>query len=269
MSYIINNSRGNIVAIVPDGTTNTTACPITLVGQGVIGYGTAENTNYVWIAENFAKGSPPLAPLQGQLWYNTTTDTISSYSTSNTWVALATQSYVQDQKVSPEFTGTPTAPTAANGTSTTQIATTAFVINQLQGAGPIITTGNITGGNISTTGTISASGNVYGANFIGNLVVGGSNTQVMFNDDGIANATTGFTFDKATGAVGVTGTLNAGTVSAGTITASNFFRLPNLSQSQINALSAQNGAMVYNTTTGLPQVYQNGAWKNFTISYYS
>ena len=33
---------------------------------------------------------------------------------------------------SPALTGTPTAPTASNGTSSTQIATTAFVVNQSQ-----------------------------------------------------------------------------------------------------------------------------------------
>jgi hypothetical protein len=33
---------------------------------------------------------------------------------------------------SPTFTGTPAAPTAAAGTSTTQVATTAFVINSSQ-----------------------------------------------------------------------------------------------------------------------------------------
>lgn len=44
----------------------------------------------------------------------------------------------QTMFTSPEFTGTPTAPTANNGTNTTQIATTAFVQNQL----PIIATSN-------------------------------------------------------------------------------------------------------------------------------
>ena len=51
---------------------------------------------------------------------------------------------------SPELTGTPTAPTAANGTSTTQIATTAFVnntlayINAMQFKGTLGTGGTIT-----------------------------------------------------------------------------------------------------------------------------
>lgn len=38
---------------------------------------------------------------------------------------------------SPSFTGTPTAPTAAKGTNTTQIATTAFVQTAVQGGGAV------------------------------------------------------------------------------------------------------------------------------------
>jgi hypothetical protein len=40
---------------------------------------------------------------------------------------IATTAFVQAQKASPAFTGTPTAPTATVGTDTTQIATTAYV----------------------------------------------------------------------------------------------------------------------------------------------
>ena len=129
MSYIINNSRGNIVAVVADGTVNTTATPITLVGQGVTSYGTAENENYVWILENFCNTTAPSRPMTGQLWYNNSTDTLSVYNSLNTWTAVASQDYVQAQKVSPTFTGTPTAPTAADGTNNTQLATTRFVGN--------------------------------------------------------------------------------------------------------------------------------------------
>ena len=49
-------------------------------------------------------------------------------------------------KSSPAFTGTPTAPTAASGTNTTQIATTAFVKTAIDNAA----TGNVTGPNSST-----------------------------------------------------------------------------------------------------------------------
>lgn len=51
----------------------------------------------------------------------------------NIAVAVATKS----DKASPAFTGTPTAPTAAYGTNTTQIATTAFVQAALQALYPV------------------------------------------------------------------------------------------------------------------------------------
>jgi len=62
---------------------------------------------------------------------------------------------------SPAFTGIPTAPTAATGTNSTQIATTAFVKAQGYGTGngtvtSIGTSYGLTGGPITTTGTIVA-----------------------------------------------------------------------------------------------------------------
>lgn len=135
MSYIINNSRGQIVAVVADGTTNSTATDLTLVGRAVTNFGEFQNENYVYLLENFANSSAPPTPVLGQLWYNAGTDEISTYSSLNTWSALASQDYVQAQKISPAFTGVPTAPTATASTANTQLATTEFVTNSVQLAG--------------------------------------------------------------------------------------------------------------------------------------
>ena len=160
MSYIINNTRGNVVAIVADGTVNTTATDLALVGRALTDYGTYENENYVYLLENFANSTEPLQPILGQLWYNSTTDVISSYSTANAWVALASQDYVQAQKISPAFTGVPTAPTAVAGTSNTQIATTAFVSQSPQFTGvpiaPTAATGTATT-QLATTAFVTSS----------------------------------------------------------------------------------------------------------------
>ena len=43
---------------------------------------------------------------------------------------------------------------------------------------PVSTTGNVSGGNLFSTGTISASGNIYASNFIGNLANGASRVSV-------------------------------------------------------------------------------------------
>ena len=80
----------------------------------------------------------------------------------------------------------------------------------------ITSAANITGGNILSGGLGSFTGNVTAANFIGNISGNisspGANTQVIFNDSGVANAVSGFTFDKTSNAV----------VANGNITGSNF-----------------------------------------------
>lgn len=131
MAYIIKNSRGETLVTLETGTEDTTTTSLTLLGAGFPSYGLQQNENYVYLLENFANASPPVSPLQGQLWYNTSTDVTYQRTVANTWVALASQNYVEAQKVSPAFTGVPTAPTAVLGTQTQQLATTAFVANTI------------------------------------------------------------------------------------------------------------------------------------------
>lgn len=61
----------------------------------------------------------------------TGTPTAPTAATATNTTQLATTAFVQNNKVSPAFTGTPTAPTAPLGTDTTQIATTAFVQDEI------------------------------------------------------------------------------------------------------------------------------------------
>jgi len=84
-------------------------------------------------------------------------------------------------------------------------------------AGLISATSNITGGNLLYgSGIVSGTGNVYAANFIGNISgnidAGGANTNIQFNDSDVLAGSAGFTFDKTSNAV----------VANGNITGSNF-----------------------------------------------
>jgi filamentous hemagglutinin len=82
--------------------------------------------------------------------------------------------------------------------------------------------GLLINGTVSSTGNITAPtffGNLVG-NITGNIDAGGANTQVQFNDDNILAGTPGFTFDKNTNAVSITGTVTAGNmVTGGTVSA--------------------------------------------------
>lgn len=52
---------------------------------------------------------------------------------------LSKRILLEDDMDSPALTGTPTAPTAASGTNTTQLATTAFVQNAVSGLASTLT----------------------------------------------------------------------------------------------------------------------------------
>lgn len=80
MPYVVNNTRGQIIAVIADGTINTSATSQTLVGKNVTPYGEYEVENLVHQLENFANSTPPGNPIEGQLWYNTTDETLYTFS---------------------------------------------------------------------------------------------------------------------------------------------------------------------------------------------
>jgi len=69
--------------------------------------------------------------LRNALVIDGATGLITVYDNPTTNYGIATKKYVDDKFVDTELTGVPTAPTAAPGTNTTQLATTAFVNNSL------------------------------------------------------------------------------------------------------------------------------------------
>ena len=172
MAYVVKNTRGQTVATVLTGTTDTTSTDVTLIGQNVVEYGLDQNENFVYILENFANTTPPLYPIQGQIWFDTGTNTINYRDVANTWTSVASQSYVQAQKISPAFTGVPTAPTAANGVQTTQIATTAYAQNMDLGWGQTYT--NVTSSRALSTTYTNSTGKPIFCNLVINTSGSGS-----------------------------------------------------------------------------------------------
>ena len=79
MSYIVTNSRGQIIAVVQDGTIDTTATSLTLLGKNYTPYGEIAVENLVYQLENFAKDTPPVNPITGQLWWDISTDSMNAY----------------------------------------------------------------------------------------------------------------------------------------------------------------------------------------------
>jgi len=75
MAYIINRTDGSIFATIADGTINTDSS-VTLVGRNYTDYGEAIAENFLRLLENSADSSPPANPLSGELWFDTSTNTL-------------------------------------------------------------------------------------------------------------------------------------------------------------------------------------------------
>ena len=78
MSYTINLTNGNVFAVIPDGTINSTSS-MTLIGKNYAGYGQFLDDNFIHLLECGANGTAPTNPLTGQLWFNTTSGVLQVY----------------------------------------------------------------------------------------------------------------------------------------------------------------------------------------------
>lgn len=79
MTYRINKTDGNQLVDIPDGTFDTSATSLTLIGKNVTNFGEALNENLVKLLENFASSSAPEQAIKGQMWYDTSTGRLNVY----------------------------------------------------------------------------------------------------------------------------------------------------------------------------------------------
>ena len=86
MAYVINKSDGTALTTLQDATVDNSTS-LTLVGRNYIGYGEAQNENYLFLLENFAHDTAPLRPIQGQLWFDNTINVMKVYDGTQ-WVAV-------------------------------------------------------------------------------------------------------------------------------------------------------------------------------------
>lgn len=168
MAYTIIKSNGQVLTTIADGTINTSASSLALPGRNYAGYGQYLDTNMVHIVESFANVSPPANPLQGQLWYNTNTNTLNlcpadGTTSASSWLTLTT--------------------TASSGTTT---------------FGSVTVTGNIQANNINVTNgvfgdtitvrlaTVTASAAIATAN-ITTANIGTTRTAIITTGDPATN----------------------------------------------------------------------------------
>ena len=76
MAYTILKSDGTLLTTIADGQINTTSTSLGLPGRNYAGYGQVLDENFTYLLENFAAANPPSNPLQGQLWFDTNSNSL-------------------------------------------------------------------------------------------------------------------------------------------------------------------------------------------------
>lgn len=90
MPYSITTYSGTAVATVQDATINTTSTALTLIGRDYAGYGAFLNENFIYLLENFAGNSAPNQKLTGQIWYDTSVNTLKVWNNgANVWKPIS------------------------------------------------------------------------------------------------------------------------------------------------------------------------------------
>jgi hypothetical protein len=100
MAYTITTTAGATLASIADGTVNSTATSLTLIGKNYAGYGIFLNENYIKLLENFTNSSAPTAPLTGQLWYDSTNALLKVYN-GTIWKPISSSASGTSQPASP------------------------------------------------------------------------------------------------------------------------------------------------------------------------
>jgi hypothetical protein len=100
MAYTITTTAGATLASIADGTVNSTATSLTLIGKNYAGYGIFLNENYIKLLENFTNSSAPAAPLTGQLWYDSTNALLKVYN-GTIWKPISSSASGTSQPASP------------------------------------------------------------------------------------------------------------------------------------------------------------------------
>ncbi len=105
MAYLVNKTDGTLLTTILDGQTDSTSSSIVLIGKQVTNYGEIQNEDFIHILENFSNSIDPANPLEGQLWWNKSTNVMNVFDGSQ-WRPVTgmtsgnttpTNSYVGDQ----------------------------------------------------------------------------------------------------------------------------------------------------------------------------
>jgi hypothetical protein len=93
MTYQLKKTNGSILTTIIDGQIDRDSTNLVFIGRNFRGFGELLNENFVKLLENFANPDAPQRPIDGQLWWDNSTDRLKVYDGDN-WISVG-GSYVQ------------------------------------------------------------------------------------------------------------------------------------------------------------------------------
>ena len=99
MAYEIRKSDGTLLLELADGFTDNTTSSLTFIGKNVSQFGELQNSNFLYLLENFSSTIEPTNKITGQLWFDKTSNNIKLYN-GDMWQSLSTLSYSTSSNVS-------------------------------------------------------------------------------------------------------------------------------------------------------------------------
>ena len=283
------------ISVMDEGTTVTRSTTVlNFIGSGVSVTGTSSQANITIASGGNPGGSNTQVQFNNSglfggsanLTFNNSTQTLGIGGNVSATGNIVGSYFVGDGS---QLTGLPASYANANVVtllanfgSNTILTTGNVTSGNIVTGGVVSATGNIRGSNLNTAGIVSATGNITGSFFVGNgsqltgIVSSYGNANVAanlaaFGSNPISttgNVAAGNFIGSGVGTPTITSTtdLDLSAVSAVRVIGGGTFRLPTLTTAQIANLTAVNGDIVYNSTTSKIQAYAGNVWGNITLS---
>jgi len=238
MAYIVNKTDGTAVTTIVDGTIDNTTS-LTLFGKSYSGFGELLNEDLVRLLENSASTSSPVAPLRGELWFDTTVNQLKIYDGS---------SFKPTGGAKAQATA-PSSPSAGDlWVNSTDAQLYFYTGSAWQLAGPVYTAGQtLSGFKIETINDDSAISRVIASMYSGNTrvaILSANGFTPGSPITGFAQIYAGLTLNSAIGAqfVGTTTTaqylnISGTTNSSGTVIAGGNFMRKDAAQTTTGAIT--------------------------------
>jgi hypothetical protein len=245
MPYTINKTDGTTVTTITDGTLDNTTS-LTLFGKSYSGWGELLQENLIKLLENSASTSAPIAPLQGEIWYDKSTNQIKVYDGTSFKPTGGSKAQAT----------APTSPSAGDlwlDTDDNQVYV--YTGSAWQLVGPVYSTGQtLSGWKIETINNNSGISKVIASMYVGNIRVAVLSKEAITPQtaiSGFATIAAGLTLNSTLGAsfsgnstqasaIDVSSTTNT---SATVIAGGNFLRS--------DAADTTTGALTIDSDTGI------------------